>query len=69
MNRKKYTKPELTVVSFKTEQGFASSGSITFTIEQNELYNEQCQKNGPTAATSLATAKAGRRNKNDSNAL
>lgn len=34
----------MTVVSFKTEQGFASSGSITFTIEQNELYNEQCQE-------------------------
>ena len=44
MNKKKYIKPELTVVSFKTEQGFASSGSITFTIEQNELYNEQCQE-------------------------
>lgn len=30
-NKKKYESPHLTVVEFKTEQGFAASGGVTAT--------------------------------------
>ena len=30
-NKKQYESPHLTVVEFKTEQGFAASGSVTAT--------------------------------------
>ena len=50
MKRKKYITPTLTVVTFKAEQGFASSGAETMfldlsIIELTEGYNNQAQQN------------------------
>ena len=42
--KKEYKAPELTVVTFKVEKGYASSNMLTFSMEQDELYNEQCQE-------------------------
>lgn len=52
MNTKKeYIAPQLTVVEFKTERGYASSRMITFTMEQNDLYNTQGQENWTDASS------------------
>ncbi len=50
MKSKKYITPTLTVVTFKAEQGFASSGAETMfldlsIIELTEGYNNQAQQN------------------------
>ena len=52
-SKKQYTAPELTVISFKVEQGFTNSSvSSTFNFFQdlsqnsaNQSYNSQCQQN------------------------
>ena len=50
MKRKKYITPTLTVVTFKAEQGFASSGAETMFLdfslfESKDGYNNQAQQN------------------------
>lgn len=49
MKRKEYIAPELTVVSFKMERGFALSGFATMDLfhelEQEDLYNASNQEN------------------------
>jgi hypothetical protein len=50
MNKKEYIAPILTVVTFKVEQGYATSYQSTtfldlFTIEATQDYNDQAQEN------------------------
>ena len=49
MKSKKYITPTLTVVTFKAEQGFASSGAETMFLDlsifKSEGYNDQAQQN------------------------
>lgn len=53
MRKKQYLAPELTVVTFKIEQGFTASSTgyqstqmlDMFLIQSNEDYNDQAQEN------------------------
>ena len=59
MKRKKYITPTLTVVTFKAEQGFASSGGLETKFldlsifESTEGYNVQAQQNWQEESGSL----------------
>ena len=52
MNKRQYIAPALTVVTFKVEQGFATSTGFQstqfldmFLLQQEEEYNDQAQEN------------------------
>lgn len=44
MEKKEYIAPQLTVVEFRMEQGYASS-LLRLTLEQNAFFNDQGQEN------------------------
>lgn len=52
MEKKEYIAPQLTVVEFRMEQGYASS-LLRLTLEQNAFFNDQGQEKWDETSGSL----------------